>query len=133
MSDARRARVLVVEDDAEIAAGLDELLGLSGYDVTIARDGADGLARLRAEPPPDVVLLDLMMPRMDGYSFREAQLADPRLAAIPTLVLTADRTAQAHAARLAAPLLSKPFAVADLLSALESLLRPGPAEPGENE
>ena len=73
-------RVLLVEDDAICRAELAELLAERGYEVDQARGGAEALEHLAKVPePPAVILLDLRSPSMDGWSFREAQLADPRL------------------------------------------------------
>jgi CheY-like chemotaxis protein len=82
--------VLIVEDDLDIAENLCALLTLEGYKAEISKDGRDALDRLLANGHrPDVILLDLMMPVMDGFQFREAQQADPKLANIPVLVMTA--------------------------------------------
>jgi CheY-like chemotaxis protein len=83
------AAVLLIEDDHAILESLSEVLAEEGYRVSTARNGAQALAQLGAVAPPDVILLDLMMPGMDGYEFRRHQLANPSLATIPTLVLTA--------------------------------------------
>lgn len=81
--------VLLVEDDHDAAEALSELLVEEGYEVTLAVDGQQALDKLAWGPAPDIILLDLMMPQVNGYEFRGRQLADPRLAAIPTIALTA--------------------------------------------
>ena len=81
--------VLIVDDDGPILDSLGEILAEEGYAVAMARNGQEALAYLAANPSPDCILLDVMMPVMNGYEFRRAQLRDPRLAAIPTLLLTA--------------------------------------------
>jgi CheY-like chemotaxis protein len=91
---AARRNVLLVEDDDSIASALVDLLTDEGHQVVRARDGFEALDQLRAEPLPGLMLLDLMMPKMDGYTLRKAQLADPRLASVPTFVLTAGGTEQ---------------------------------------
>ena len=111
----RTRRVLVVEDDRDMREALVEVLRLEGYEVDAASDGAQGLA-LSRQRRPDVILLDLMMPVMSGWQFREAQLGDPALAGVPVVVLSA----------MAADLdvdasLPKPFQVDDLLRLLERL------------
>src|SRR5688500_17713436 len=96
MSDAegRRTRVLVVEDDEGIREALCDLLATEGFDVTSAVHGADALEKLRGNgEKPNVILLDLMMPVMDGWAFRAEQRRDPALAAIPVVVITASRSA----------------------------------------
>ena len=80
--------VLVVDDDADILNSLTDLLVDEGMDILIASDGAAALAVLRQETP-SLIILDVMMPRMDGITFRLCQLADPRLASIPVLLMSA--------------------------------------------
>ncbi len=83
-------RVLIVEDDADIRASVSELLETEGYEVVGAVNGREALAQLRASAElPGVILLDLMMPDMDGYQFREQQLADDRLKDIPVVLMSA--------------------------------------------
>ncbi|MGC3998097.1 MAG: response regulator [Anaeromyxobacter sp.] len=85
----RAARVLLVEDDRELREALADVLMLEGFEVEQAENGLDALLHLRSAPrPPDVVVLDLDMPLMDGREFREAQLRNPALAAVPVLVLS---------------------------------------------
>jgi CheY-like chemotaxis protein len=86
---APSARILLVEDDPALRGTLAEVLEEKGYEVVCAEHGADALAWLDAAPAPAVILLDLVMPVMDGWSFRSAQRSDPRLAAIPTIILSA--------------------------------------------
>src|SRR2546423_11418684 len=80
--------VLVVDDDEDIRDSIQSLLELKGHRVATAADGAEGLARMRSGAPPDVVILDLMMPGMNGEEFRALQLADRALAAVPVIVLS---------------------------------------------
>ena len=81
--------VMVVDDDPAVAEGLSELLESEGYAAVTATDGLDALAQLRAGLRPDVILLDLMMPRMDGWDFRYEQMKDAELRDIPVVVITA--------------------------------------------
>ena len=80
--------VLVVEDDPDVREFMEMLLASSGYRTASAANGAEALERIRAERPC-VVLLDLMMPVMDGWEFRARQLADPELARVPVVCVTA--------------------------------------------
>lgn len=83
--------ILIVEDDLDIRENLGEFLKSEGYAVLAAADGQKALDVLRAASAlPQVILLDLRMPRMDGLRFREEQGKDARLASIPVLVMTAD-------------------------------------------
>jgi len=90
-------RLLLVEDDASIRVTLAEMLSDEGYVVTTATHGREALDMLRLAPPPDAIVLDLMMPVMDGWEFRVEQRADPLLAGIPLLAMSADLSAKARA------------------------------------
>jgi len=82
--------VLVVDDDYAIREMLIEVLEDAGYQVTSAENGQQAMALLQEAPAlPCVILLDLMMPVMSGWAFREAQQSDPKLASIPVVVLSA--------------------------------------------
>ncbi|WP_242339575.1 MULTISPECIES: response regulator [unclassified Anaeromyxobacter] len=120
-SRARRMRsrgaVLVVEDDPDIREALAEALGGEGYDVALAENGQDALDVLRDCPRPDVILLDLLMPVMSGWQFRQEQLADPALAGIPVVVVSASPPGDAQPDRY----LPKPFSIDDLLSTVAEL------------
>lgn len=82
-------RVMIVDDDEEIRETLAELLSEEGYDVVEAEDGAVALDRLRDGAHPSVILLDLMMPNMDGWQFHREIKRDPALSSIPIVVMTA--------------------------------------------
>lgn len=119
--------VLIVEDDAEIRMALADLLECSGYLVAQAQHGREALDLLHAGPRPAVILLDIMMPVMNGWSFRAAQRADPQLASIPVVVLTAMGRAEETGRELGAhAALSKPFEIADLLDLLGRLVPTDP-------
>jgi CheY-like chemotaxis protein len=82
--------VLVVDDDDDIRESLMDFLEDHGYEPLGAADGRDALDKLRAHGPrPCVIILDLMMPVMDGREFRERQLEDPELSAIPVVLVSA--------------------------------------------
>jgi signal transduction histidine kinase len=121
MSGSGRRRILVVEDDPEILGALSGLLEEEGYDVQSVADARDALERLHQGPPPEVIILDLMMPGMDGWEFRTIQRADPTLAAIPVVAISADTSSKA-AAIDATSFLRKPFRFADLLSTVEKII-----------
>jgi CheY-like chemotaxis protein len=109
-------RILIVEDDVDVRDALVQVLEFEGYRVTSATNGAEALAELRAGAPPGLILLDLMMPVMDGRQFRVAQLADPALARIPVVVLSADGGVEQKATTMgAAAYLKKPIEVDSLL------------------
>lgn len=87
-------RILVIEDDTSIRELLVELLESEGYSVASAVNGLEGLKYLRSEKIPDLILIDLMMPVMDGYSFRTEQLKDVEWSKIPTVVMSAEANAK---------------------------------------
>jgi CheY-like chemotaxis protein len=90
----RDCRILVVEDDQDAQEALVALLNLKGYTAVPASNGKEALDYLGQAPIPDLIILDLWMPVMDGVQFRAEQVKNPRLAKIPVVVLTAlsDRT-----------------------------------------
>lgn len=86
------AQILVVEDDISIRDMLVDCLADEGYSVAGAGHGAEALHYLKHASPPRMILLDLAMPVMNGWEFWQAQQSDPSLAAIPVVVLSADRS-----------------------------------------
>ncbi len=113
-------RVLIVEDDAATRAALANLLGAAGHVICEAGDGGAAVAQLRAGLRPCVVLLDMMMPGVDGWQFLQQRHADPALAVAPVLVLTADAGVSPTTARGlgADDVLHKPVDSDDLLHAV---------------
>lgn len=112
--------VMVVEDDADVRLTMTEALEDEGYAVEAAANGREALDILEGGARPDVILLDLMMPVMDGWEFRAAQRRVSELAAIPVIVLTAYAPTGDALRRLeGTTLLGKPLRLGDLLSALE--------------
>lgn len=87
-------KILVIEDDTSIRELLVELLESEGYVVSSAINGLDGLKSLETNGPPDLILIDLMMPVMDGYSFRTEQLKHNVWSKIPTVVMSAEANAK---------------------------------------
>jgi CheY-like chemotaxis protein len=88
--------VLIVEDDADLREMMAELLQLEGYRTRSVANGREALDYLERTGRPDLILLDLMMPVMDGWEFRRRQMADPSLADVPVVVLSALDPARAH-------------------------------------
>ncbi len=128
MSSPTPRTVLIVEDDPDSREMFVELLRGGGYSVISTCNGKDAMNFLAVNSPPDVILLDMFMPEMDGWQFRRAQDADPRLAAIPVVVVSAVGAARTSAVRSgAAAFLQKPVAAEDLLSALAKLWPADPA------
>jgi CheY-like chemotaxis protein len=81
--------VLIVEDDADLREMMAQLLSLEGFKTETAANGRDALRYLELGDTPDVILLDLMMPVMDGWEFRRRQVQDPSIASVPVVVLSA--------------------------------------------
>lgn len=116
VGDAKR--VLVVEDDDDIRNTLAELLEGEGYEVSSAADGRQGLERA-LEQMPDVILLDLMMPVMNGWEFREEQKRDPAIAGVPVVVVSAVPRAAIDVSEV----IAKPFSIDEVLDAVERQVR----------
>jgi CheY-like chemotaxis protein len=116
-----RPSVLVVDDDADIREALVDVLTDHGYSSHAVAHGAAALAALQAGMRPCLILLDLMMPVMDGVTFRQHQLADPDLKELPVLVISAGTDLSVHAIALGAvESLRKPL---DLDKLLECVAR----------
>jgi two-component system, OmpR family, alkaline phosphatase synthesis response regulator PhoP len=123
-------RILVVEDNADLAYGLRNNLEIEGYDVDVEESGTQGLARARIAGP-DLIILDLMLPGMDGYRVLRALRDEGRR--MPILILTArgEEADKVRGLRLGADdYVTKPFGVLELLARVEALLR-RTAPPGE--
>lgn len=134
-SDPAPKTVLIVEDDPDSREAFVELLRGGGYSVIAARNGRDAMTFLSVNPSPDAILLDMFMPEMDGWQFRRLQEADPRLAGIPVVVVTAVGAARNSVVQSgAAAFLQKPVAAVDLLDTLGKLLaRPPEGAAGSGE
>ncbi len=123
----RRAKrpILIIEDDEPIRTILGEILRDAGYETAQAANGREALELLDHGCQPSLILLDIMMPVMDGWEFARALHERPELADTPLCVLTADANARDKASRLRAmAFLRKPLAVADLLRTAEALSKP---------
>jgi CheY-like chemotaxis protein len=115
--------ILVVEDDTATREALGLILGAQGFTVLGAGNGQEALGLLRSGPHPDLILLDLMMPVMDGWQFRREQTQDPALSAIPVVILSADGNVRQKATALRADgYLQKPVEVDSLLEAIQQQL-----------
>jgi len=114
------APILVVEDNADVRDAVCTYLEANRYTVVAAKDGVEALDYLRAGLKPSLILLDLMMPRLDGFGFRRAQLKDPTLAAIPILVFSGTYDAAVQAVGLgAAAHMQKPVDPKRLMALVE--------------
>jgi CheY-like chemotaxis protein len=110
--------ILVVDDDADIREALCELLQDEGYRAVSAANGREALVYLGSKERPCIILLDLMMPVMDGWEFRRLQQSDPRWSEIPVIVITAAGK-QGSGSIAAQRVLAKPLKVEIVLEAIE--------------
>lgn len=118
-------RVLVVDDDRGVREMFRRSLELANFETVVASGGDEGLRLLRADATIRLVLLDLMMPGIDGKQFRDLQRADARLAGIPTVIVTGSPLAQiVHAELMAVDYLLKPVAREHLVSVVGRYCEP---------
>ena len=121
----KSTRILVVDDDDDIRTLVCLVLESEGYRAVPARDGLDALSLLGASPLPSLILLDLMMPRMDGEELVSALKPNPKLCGIPVVVMSGHNNARQKTQALGvAGCLVKPVDVDILLSTVQRCLRP---------
>lgn len=113
--------ILVVEDEPDIAETMVMLLQTEGYSATHVANGQAALDRLSQGDLPQLILLDLTMPVMGGADFRRRQLADPRIARIPVVILTAIPAVRDKDELKVQAMLTKPVGVGELLDTIEGL------------
>ena len=101
MGNSSAKHILIVEDSLDLQALLGELFEQEDYKISRAMNGKEALDFLRStQELPSLILLDIMMPVMDGIEFREFQLKDPKLKKIPVVIMTADSNSQSKASEL---------------------------------
>jgi CheY-like chemotaxis protein len=122
--ERKRRRLLIVDDERSVAQGLAALLEGRGYDVELAFSGEEVLERLAREPRPDLLLLDYELPRLDGREVLDRLRADPRLADLPVLMVTAASIDLTQLRRVSG-LLRKPYPRTVLFKMLAELLQHG--------
>ncbi|UGB37048.1 response regulator [Frateuria soli] len=123
--------VLVVDDEFGVAEVLEAILQDEGYRVVTAINGRQGLERA-AETPPDLIMLDLMMPIMGGAATLAALRAEPRFRQVPVILMSSldEATARESCSGFQA-FLRKPFRIAEMLPVLERLVDAGEPVPGD--
>ncbi len=123
-----QSSVLVVDDDADARTLLELALSAEGLTVKSAVNGADAL-RVARRWRPDIILLDLAMPIMDGYAFRAAQLLDPLLAAIPVICVSGRHDVEQAVRRLRmAACVPKPFCLSEVIRRVHEVLAGTPPD-----
>lgn len=124
MTETMTKKVLIADDEQNIVISLEFLLRREGFEVFVASDGEEALVRLRAEKP-DLVLLDVMMPKMNGFDVCQAIRADPDLAGMRVLMLTAKGREAEVSKGLglgADAYMTKPFSTKELVAQVRVLL-----------
>jgi two-component system response regulator MprA len=115
--------VLVVDDDDDLRSTVAEALELEGYGVAAAANGRQALDALLGGLRPDVILLDMMMPEMDGLAFRAEQRQHPEVASIPIVIFTAYGVERDTAEQLdAQAVLRKPLRLSDMTSTIAQVI-----------
>ena len=118
-------KILAVDDEEDYRIILKDVLGGAGYDVRVALDGEDALSILK-QYAPEIILVDWMMPRMDGQSFVQALRRDARHKDVPIVMLTVKQTADDELDALhfgVDDFIIKPFAAEDLLARIRAVVR----------
>jgi CheY-like chemotaxis protein len=124
--------ILIVDDDNDVRSALSEMLQEEGFSVSGAPNGREALALLRGgNVHPAVILLDLMMPGMDGWDFRSEQMRDPRLAGVPVVIVSASGFSRESIRTQFRPAayVEKPIERGALLDVIRELVRSG--SPGQ--
>jgi CheY-like chemotaxis protein len=115
-------KILIVDDDIDIRELLAELLEIRGFDVATAGNGREAIDLVRRmTDPPSVILLDLMMPVMDGYGFLEERKKDDTLASIPVAIITASHGVDRNQLGSTAAIVRKPIDPMKLINVIDSL------------
>jgi CheY-like chemotaxis protein len=112
--------VLVIDDEIDIRESLRDVLADEGYDVDVAADGREGLAKVRRRRP-SAIILDIIMPVMSGAEMYAALQADPALASIPVIISTSDPSRAPSGVLL----MKKPVDLRRLLTAVAAICQPG--------
>lgn len=116
-------KILIVEDEQDIRESLREVLEDEGFEVKTAVNGKDALAKLESnECVPDLILLDLLMPVMNGLEFRKEQMTRKTHSGIPVVIMSADTATEQKASRANAKFLKKPLELDRLFAAIKETI-----------
>ncbi len=124
--------VLIVDDEPNIVLSLEFLMNQAGFDVSVARDGEEALDAVKRQAP-DLILLDIMIPKRDGYEICKSVRANPERKDTPIIILTAkgrDTEREMGMAAGADDFITKPFSIRDVVERVERLMKSGRAETG---
>jgi two-component system response regulator MprA len=124
---ARARKILVVDDDDDLRAALHDVLEDAGYRAHTAADGREALEQLLGGLAPDLILLDLLMPEMDGPALLLRLATNETLSAIPVVAMTASHDRFVRVVPMCAAYVLKPFSPEDLIGVVERVLAPAPA------
>lgn len=114
-------KILIIEDNHDIANALNEVLSDSGYEIDVATNGKEGLDHLINRELPDLILLDLFLPVMNGHEFRLRQMKIPYLSKIPVIIMSADACVKNRCRQLRIEhFLKKPFELSELLEVVRN-------------
>lgn len=118
-------RILVIDDDDGVRTVMRKQLQHAGFDVVAAASGSEGLEMMRQDPGIRLVLLDMIMPALDGWGVRQKQMEDPQLSQVPVIILTgAPLPSLVHAQLHAADYLLKPVGRDHLISVVSNYCQP---------
>lgn len=119
------ARILIIDDEPAIAMVLKEFLSDEGYEIIVASNGLTGLQILKEEPPPEIILMDLLMPEIGGREIISAIRAIPELATIPIILLTGAMPNPSDFPPEGSyqEIINKPFEIEDLIVKINFLLK----------
>lgn len=129
MSAKKRIVVLVIDDDDDVRGSVCDALDDEGFEAVAAANGRRALERLRGtELSPDLILLDMMMPEMDGWAFRNELQKLPTLSGVPILIFTANNVLADSAENMqVSGVLRKPVRLEELLAQIRACLPPSSA------
>jgi DNA-binding response OmpR family regulator len=123
-----RPHILLVDDDKTLLEALSAILEGEGYRVSAEPDGLQALDWLHKNEPPSMILLDVRMPRMNGWSFWSRVRFMKTVAKVPVMLISADSAVQERAHSIgAAGFIAKPFSIEELLRKIEAVIRPTPS------
>jgi DNA-binding response OmpR family regulator len=122
---AEKPRILLVDDEPSIVKMVGKRLEVEGFDVSAALDGEEGLAKAQGQPPPDLIILDLMLPKLNGYEVCTMLKQDARHQKIPIILFTAKASEKDEKTGMdcgADAYVRKPFRAPELMEKIRGLL-----------